>query len=152
LEYYCLLRRALQEHPEYRRSLSCCKHCGIYFLSDPRNRDRSDLLCPFGCRECRRKQNSLKRSKEYYSTPQGKRKKKALNRRRSVKSEKKPDNFAHDDSSALVTYLCFLIGFLERRRVSRKDVVVLIEEVRQHSNDRFNSYAYIDTRDSAHPP
>jgi hypothetical protein len=69
-----------------------------------------------------------------------------------VKPEKKSNDFAHDDSSALVTYLCFLIGFLERRRVSRNDVVVLIEEVRQHSNDRFDSYEYIDKRDSAHPP
>jgi hypothetical protein len=52
----------------------------------------------------------------------------------------------------LVTYLCFLIGFLERRRVSRKDVVLLIEEVRQHSIAGFDSYAYFDKRDSAHPP
>ena len=151
VEYYYLLRTVLQEHPEYRRSLTCCKNCGIYFLTDPRNRGRRGLYCPFGCRDSRKRQNSIQRSKEYYSTPEGKGKKKVLNRRRSGKSKKISEDFVPDDASPLVTYLCFLIGFLERRRVSRNDVVVLIEEVRQHSIAEFDSYAYFDKRGSAHP-
>jgi len=44
------------------------------------------LRCPFGCREAHRRQRSNERSVEYYRTPEGKIKKKALNANRYKKN------------------------------------------------------------------
>ena len=59
-----------------------CRHCRILFLTDPRNRCREDLGCPFGCREAHRKQESAKRCAEWRSTDEGKELKSELNRNR----------------------------------------------------------------------
>jgi hypothetical protein len=66
--------------------LTRCKHCGIFFITDRRNSKRRDLFCPFGCRETYRKQNSAKRSLEYYQGKVGKLKKQILNNKRSKKT------------------------------------------------------------------
>jgi len=63
-----------------------CVHCGIRFLTHPRNAGRVDLRCPFGCRKHHRKQRSSQRSTAYYETPEGKQKKKRLNARRRSRS------------------------------------------------------------------
>ena len=60
-----------------------CVHCGIRFLSHPRNACRADLRCPFGCRRHYREWRSNQRSSAYYRTASGKAKKKRLNARRS---------------------------------------------------------------------
>jgi hypothetical protein len=57
-------------------------HCGIRFLTHPRNAGRQNLRCPFGCRQQHRRQRSNQRSTAYYQTPAGRRKKKLLNGRR----------------------------------------------------------------------
>jgi len=87
-----------------------------------------------------------------------------LNRKRSLKPVresskefleepvKTPEDLFHDGTSTLVTYLCFLIGFLERRSVARHDVIVLIKEVRQHCIAGFGFYSYIDRRYSGKSP
>lgn len=62
--------------------MHCC-HCGIRFLTHPRNANRRNLYCPFGCREHRRRQHANSRSKKHYQTEQGRRKKKLLNGKRS---------------------------------------------------------------------
>lgn len=59
-----------------------CGHCGISFITDPRNAGRCDLRCPFGCREAHRKQCSTKRSVAYYQTEDGKVKRKIQNDKR----------------------------------------------------------------------
>ena len=76
--------------PFWRPSRSCacltrCAHCGIEFLTDPRNAKRSDLRCPFGCRRHHRRQCSGRRSAAYYCTPSGRKKKKRLNNQRGVR-------------------------------------------------------------------
>jgi len=63
-------------------AVRCC-HCGIRFFTHPRNADRQDLRCPFGCRQTRRKQRSNERSKALYRTEAGREKKRLLNQRRS---------------------------------------------------------------------
>jgi hypothetical protein len=60
-----------------------CVHCGIRFLTHPRNAGRRNLRCPFGCRQHYRRERSCQRSAAYYGTVTGKRKKKRLNGRRS---------------------------------------------------------------------
>jgi hypothetical protein len=80
--YYYVLRSILRDRPELRRCLSRCRHCGIYFLTHPRNAKRTDLGCPFGCREAYRKQSSTERSVAYYRTSEGRLKRRLQNERR----------------------------------------------------------------------
>jgi hypothetical protein len=61
--------------------VSCC-HCGIGFLTHPRNARRRNLRCPFGCRDHHRRQSSRQRCAAYYQTAVGQVKKKRLNARR----------------------------------------------------------------------
>ncbi len=74
----------MEAHPALRRCVPHCAHCGIRFLTHPRNAGRRDLRCPFGCREHHRRQSSNRRSAAYYRTAAGKRKKKRLNGRRQA--------------------------------------------------------------------
>ena len=79
LEYYLLLRSVLRAKHCLRACLTRCGHCGIFFLTDPRNAGRRDLRCPFGCRAAHRQQQSTRRSVAYYRDPAGRKKKSALN-------------------------------------------------------------------------
>ncbi len=62
--------------------MRCC-HCGIRFFTHPRNAGRRNLRCPFGCRQHHRRQRANARSRKYYRTGSGKKKKKHLNGKRS---------------------------------------------------------------------
>lgn len=73
----------MQSHPELRDCLVSCSHCGIRFLTHPRNARRRNLRCPFGCRQHDRRQRSRQRSTAYYQTAEGRQKKKRLNARRN---------------------------------------------------------------------
>ena len=68
-----LLRSVLRTktEPLLRKCLSRCRHCGIFFLTHPRNAGRWDLGCPFGCREAHRRKESIRRSTDYYLGEQG---------------------------------------------------------------------------------
>jgi hypothetical protein len=70
------------DKPHLRPYLTRCKHCRILFITDPRNRERSDLGCPFGCQEAHRKKRSTERSTAYNRTQSGKQKKKSRNQKR----------------------------------------------------------------------
>jgi hypothetical protein len=71
------------DRPYLRPCRTSCRHCGILFITYPCNRDRTDLRCPFGCRETHTTKSSAERVAAYYSTKDGKTKKKALNNKRS---------------------------------------------------------------------
>lgn len=62
--------------------MACC-HCGIRFLTHPRNARRRNLRCPFGCRRYHRRHRGNERSRKHYGTPKGRRNKKLLNGKRS---------------------------------------------------------------------
>ena len=72
----------LESHPELQGCAADCVHCGIRFLTHPRNAGRRNLRCPFGCREHHRRECSRRRSTAYYRSASGKQKKKRLNSRR----------------------------------------------------------------------
>lgn len=72
----------MRDHPRLRECATLCVHCGIRFLTDPRNARRTDLRCPFGCRAHHRRQASNDRATAYYRTEQGRRKKELQNARR----------------------------------------------------------------------
>jgi len=78
----------VESHPELQleRCVVPCKQCGIRFLTHPRNAGRTDLRCPFGCREHARRQAANRRSTAHYRTPLGRETKERLNRRRYRRS------------------------------------------------------------------
>lgn len=82
----------LRDRPDLQRCVVRCCHCGIRFFTHPRNAGRRDLRCPFGCRKHHRRQQANVRSREYYRTDSGKRKKKRLNGKRSRFSNVSPRN------------------------------------------------------------
>lgn len=64
--YYYTLRRLLHRRQDLYCRLRRCKECGIFFLTDPRNKDRKGLRCPFGCRVWHEKRESTARSVEFH--------------------------------------------------------------------------------------
>jgi hypothetical protein len=142
LAYYRTLRTVLKGKPHLWSCLRRCTHCRIFFLSDPRNRGRNDLRCPFGCRDSHRRKESSERSREYYGSPAGKEKKRALNGKRKRRSpadpgrSERPAGEARGEESAcseldmpLVGYLCAVVSLIEERRVRRGEVIELLRRV-----------------------
>lgn len=82
LAYYALLRSILRAQGRLRRCRTRCRHCGIFFLTHPRNAGREDLRCPFGCRAAHRRRQSDQRRAAYYRDEAGQQQKRALNARR----------------------------------------------------------------------
>lgn len=128
-------------------------------------------MCPFGCRQAHRKENSTKRSTEYYRTDEGKVKKKALNEQRRGSqeylchvdkgssdsgdgcdcrngdngSDEKPSGQASEIVYApeTVHYLHSIIGLIEGRWVSMDEILVMLENiVRQHSMGKRKRFRY----------
>jgi hypothetical protein len=85
-QYLNALDSILASNPHLQSCAAHCIHCGIRFLTHPRNAGRENLRCPFGCREHHRRKRSSQRSTAYYQTATGKKKKKLLNARRSRSS------------------------------------------------------------------
>lgn len=82
-QYRLILDRHLEAHPEVAKCVVCCAGCGIRFLTHPRNRGRTDLRCPFGCRERHRRKCANERSCRYYQTAEGREKKEWRNAERT---------------------------------------------------------------------
>jgi hypothetical protein len=155
LQYYFVLRAVLRANPCLRYCLTRCRHCGIFFLTHPRNAGRKDLGCPFGCKDTHRKRGSANRSAEYYRTPEGKSKKKRLNRKRSGAETKAVINERPQASKDLalpecrndeqiVCYLRVVISLIEGRRVSAEEILeMLARTVRQHSIARWRKIDYV---------
>jgi hypothetical protein len=145
LEYYVLLRSVLRAKPHLRRGLTRCRHCGIFFLTHPRNAGRHDLRCPFGCRQAHRKEASDQRSAAYYREPKGKGKKSDLNQRRPrqycpPKPAPAPPRTRvrrgrrRKWKPGLVEYVRMVASLIEGRRISRGQVLrMLARKLRQHS-------------------
>jgi len=83
-QYQLTLDAILRDHPGLASCAVHCCHCGIRFLTHPRNANRQNVRCPFGCREHHRRQQANQRSKRHYRTDQGRRNKKLLNAKRSA--------------------------------------------------------------------
>jgi hypothetical protein len=83
-QYQTTLDAILPNQPGLASCAVFCRHCGIRFLTHPRNAHRRDLGCPFGCREHQRRRQANARSKRHYATESGRRNKKRLNGKRSA--------------------------------------------------------------------
>jgi hypothetical protein len=126
-----------------------CRHCRIFFLTHPRNTRRRDLGCPFGCREAYRKQRSSERSIAYYTTEEGKAKKKIQNGKR-MKPEAGADRnpavteARPDFARGVVGYIAMVTSLIERRHVSEDEIIqMLARAMRQHSIARRKRIDYV---------
>ena len=160
VQYYYILRSVLRANPHLRKCMCRCRHCGIFFLTHPRNAGRRDLGCPFGCGQAHRKENSKRRSAEYYRSEEGKKKKRAHNRRRSLQLN-------HDDNSKDLTnegsvaqqvevirdrlgfardnlyYIQMVISLIEGRYVSLDEILRMLQKImRQHSMCKQGRFEY----------
>jgi hypothetical protein len=163
LEYYLLLRSVLRAKPRLRACLSRCRHCRIFFLTDPRNAGRRDLGCPFGCREAHRQQQSTRRSVAYYRDPKGKKKKCVLNQRRARLTAPGPKTVAPGASEptqgsapwneAMVEHVRMVSSLIEGRWVSRKEILTMLAKVlRQHTMCRRRKIDQAVVWLKEHPP
>ena len=160
LRYYFVLRAALRSSLGLRRFLVRCRHCRIFFLTDPRNAGREDLGCPFGCGDAHRRKASSERSTAYYRTESGRRKKAALNAKRgggppapaaedvsgAVIDETEPD-------AGIVEHVRVVVSLVEGFAVTREEVVAMLREVRrQHRMYRERRIDYVLRWLGEHPP
>jgi len=159
LAYYVLLRSILRTQPELRRCRTRCRHCGIFFLTHPRNAGRRDLGCPFGCRGAHRRRQSNQRSVAYYQDEQGKGKKRQQNAKRRKTSPPlipppaPPSEAPLPWPRPIVEYVRMATGLIERREVRLAEVLEMLRRVlRQHRMVRTRRIDQIITRLHEHPP
>lgn len=155
-QYYFVLRSVLRSRPDLRRCLSRCRHCQIFFLTDLCNAGRSDLRCPFGCREAHRKQCSNQRSVAYYATAEGKAKKKMQNGKRAkntVSADIAATPEALEFPADMVGYVAMVASLIEGRPVSEQEIVgMLMRVMRQHSMARRRRIDYVVAELQKHGP
>ena len=136
LQYYRLLRSLRKTHPSLRQWRSRCRHCRIFFLTYFRNAWRSDLYCPYGCREAHRKIASNKRSTAYYQSTEGKAKKRALNRQRSLISPPLPPSLPKEPMPwprEIVEHVREVVSQIEGHPFSIPEILALLTRIlRQH--------------------
>jgi hypothetical protein len=103
----------------------------------PCNLGRKDLGCPFGCASVHRNSESLKRRDEYYKTPEGKLKKKELNRDRNKKKQDTSSILPEKRTHPIIFYLHFIMTQIEFTEISISEVQFKYQEylkyLRQHS-------------------
>lgn len=93
----------LKADPKLQRCDTCCRHCGIRFVTHPRNAGRKDLRCPFGCRQHHQREAARARSRKYNQTAGGQKRKKVFNIRRSLASQAPRRQEPSPSSSVLPT-------------------------------------------------
>lgn len=162
-EYYVVLRTVLKANPHLRPFLKSCRHCGIFFLADPRNRGRTDLGCAFGCRDAHRRKRSTERSTAYNRSPAGKLKKKFYNskrkrggrrqkpepegaRREEPSSEERPRSEPEgiEFEAVVVDYLRVVVSLIEGRRVGRDEIIEMLRvSMRQRSLAMERPFDYV---------
>ena len=158
LRYYVVLRSLLRSQSHLRRCLRRCRHCRIFFLTHPRNARRSDLGCPFGCREAHRQRRSTERSVAYYTTLEGKAKKKMQNGKRvrgggGRAAATQPETGALEFQAGMVGYVAMVASLIEGRRVSQAEMLRrLVRALRQHSMARRRRMDYVVTQLQKHGP
>ena len=133
-EYYLLLRSVLKARPHLRKCRTRCRHCGIFFVCDPRNAGRKDLRCPFGCQREHRKRRSTERSVAYYQDAPGKAKKAIQNAKRRQPGSAQATPVPEAIPPPVVEHIQRVVSLIERREVSRREILEMLARVlRQHS-------------------
>jgi hypothetical protein len=137
LEYYLLLRSIFKAHPHLRQCLTRCRHCRIFFVSDPRNAGRKDLRCSFGCKETHRRRRSTQRSVAYYQEPEGKIKKAIQNAKRRKPVLPTPPSDPLPCPETILEHVQRVVSLIEDRLICRQEILaMLLRVLRQHSMAR----------------
>jgi hypothetical protein len=115
------------------------------------------LRCPFGCREAHRKQRSTERSVAYYTTAEGKAKKKIQNGKRAqggVQADANPPvTEAVEFPAEMVGYVAMVASLIEGRPVSEEEILQrLVRAMRQHSMARRRRIDYVVAQLQKHGP
>ena len=150
----------LKAKPHLRKYLTRCRHCRIFFFTDPRNTGRRDLGCPFGCRQVHRGKSAIKRSAAYYKTPEGKIKKQQLNARRNAPrlSDSSPDeetlhSFEYGVDTTTISHIRLTTSLIEGRAVGLQEVIGMIDHIlRQLSMYRRGKIPYVGPGRHQKPP
>lgn len=143
--YYAQIRSLLRERPDLRPCLKHCRHCRIFFFTDPRNAGRDDLRCGFGCREAHRRQNNTRRSAAFYREHPDK--KRRQNRKRYLSAARTYLEKDAEPKGALpapiVRHVRVIVSLVERRRVGFDEILeMLAKKGRQHRMARLRRRAY----------
>ena len=143
--YYALIRSLLRARPDLRPCVKRCRHCRIFFLTDPRNAGRDDLRCGFGCREAHRRRNNTRRSAAFYHEHPDK--KRRQNRKRYLSAARtclEKDSEPKGASPApIVRHVRVIVSLVERRRIGFDEIVeMLAKKGRQHRMVRPRRRAY----------
>ncbi len=129
------MRLLLRERPDLRACLKRCRHCRIFFFTDPRNAGRDDLRCGFGCREAHRRRDSHRRSADFYNShPE---KKRHQNRKRYLDSARAHQPAVMEPERAtpppIVRHVRVVVSLVERRAVGLDEILELLaKKGRQH--------------------
>ena len=133
--YYAQVRSLLRERPDLRPYLKRCRHCRIFFFTDPRNAGRDDLRCGFGCREAHRRHSGACRSAAFYREyPE---KKRRQNRKRYLHTASAgPQGVAKSEAALplpIVRHVRVIVSLIEGRRVGIAEIIELLaKKGRQH--------------------
>jgi hypothetical protein len=154
--YYLTLRDGLRAHPWARAYLRRCAICRLFFLVNSRAAWHKCVCCPYGCRPIRQRELSDKRVTAYYEKPEGRRKKAALNRARSLKETAAaapaapaaaPPAADAGPSPAVITHLQVVTSFFEGRPVGREEILSLMARIlRQRMIGRPPPKQYVRSR------
>ena len=116
--------------------LTKCCQCHIVFPTSSSNRGRTDLRCPFGCRQKHKKKKSNERSKAYYQTPEGKVKKQEQNSKRKTASQGEKAQKAKPAHKDLFNFLSLLFSLIVGQEIKINELQKLIakalKDLRQH--------------------
>lgn len=127
--------------------ISICRDCRIEFLTSRSNEGRDDMRCMFGCRESQRKRESNRRSVEYYRSDAGRKKKKAINQRRSKCGEPEHRDTGGSAQLSVHQYYRWLIRIIDGVKLGLRsiaDVVAsILVRVRQHSLEKIEKTGQI---------
>ncbi len=108
-----------------------CSQCELPFLSTRSNLGRSDIYCPFGCRQEHKKAKARERAKKYYQKPDKREQKKKINRARSEVNkipEKKPPIIFHN--IIFVMYLKIILSSILNLKIQPTEIIQLLKIVR----------------------
>jgi len=163
LEYYATQRSVLRIKPHLRRNQKRCRHCRIFFLTEPSNINRHDLRCPFGCSESHRRREASERSSAYYRTTHGLEKKRVLNQRRyllSYNQSFEPEAEAKGEVlpevigvEPIIEHVRMVTSLIEGRFVSLDEIKVMFrKKERQHSIGHRRMIDYIVGQLNKDPP
>lgn len=140
--YYGKIRKIIQAANRRYWELTRCAGCGLYLLTSCSNRGRKDIRCPFGCRECHKKEASKDRSTAYYETDQGIIKRQKQNEKRDRRASKrfvnakKSEPSSEEEKGSFVGHVRFIVSLIDGRFISWQEIKSILldyfDKWRQH--------------------